>query len=66
MKLILKLLSLIGLLLTALPPILFFMDQIELSSCKSLMVSGMICWFVSAPFWINSSKEATQHSNYEN
>lgn len=60
MKLLLKITSLLGLLLTALPPIMYFMDQIALSSCKTLMVIGMIAWFVSAPFWINSSKNTTE------
>jgi len=60
MKPFLKILSLLGLLLTALPPILYFMDKIALSSCKSLMLIGMIAWFVSAPFWINSSTPPTE------
>ena len=53
MKVFLKIVSLIGLLLTMIPPVLIFMGKIELDSTKILMAFGMVAWFVSAPFWIN-------------
>ncbi|MDI1321901.1 MAG: hypothetical protein PSV36_04080 [Algoriphagus sp.] len=54
MKTLLKLLSFIGLVLTGLPSILFFMEKIELETSHHLMTVGMIIWFVTAPFWINA------------
>jgi len=63
MRPLLIVLSIVGLVLTALPPIVYFMEELTLSSCKNLMLIGMICWFVSAPFWINSSKDATKIKN---
>lgn len=54
MKTLLILLSLIGLGLTGIPSVLYFMGIIELESSHHLMTLGMIIWFVSAPFWINA------------
>lgn len=57
MKAILKIISLIGLLLTMIPPVLIFMGSIDLEGTKSLMTLGMVAWFGSAPFWINRRTE---------
>ena len=54
MKMLLILLSLIGLGLTGIPSVLYFMGKIELEYSHHLMTVGMIIWFVSAPFWINA------------
>jgi hypothetical protein len=56
MKAFLKILSLIGLLLTMIPPILIFMGKIDLDTAKLLMTIGMVAWFSSAPFWINKKQ----------
>lgn len=56
MKLLLKLGSLIGLLLTMIPPILVFLGEIDLDTTKLLMTIGMIVWFSTAPFWINKKQ----------
>jgi hypothetical protein len=53
MKLLLKIGSLIGLLLTMSPPILIFLGKIDLDTTKLLMTIGMVAWFSTAPFWIN-------------
>ena len=53
MKLILKIVSLVGLIVTILPAFLVFVDIITLSNSKVLMMVGTILWFVSAPFWMN-------------
>jgi len=53
MKLFLKIGSLIGLLLTMSPPILIFLEKIDLDTTKLLMTIGMVAWFSTAPFWIN-------------
>ncbi|MCK5455490.1 MAG: hypothetical protein KAI45_00095 [Melioribacteraceae bacterium] len=53
MKSLLKLVSLIGLVVTIVPAFLVFTDVITLSNSKVLMMVGTILWFVSAPFWMN-------------
>lgn len=39
----------LGLVLTVLPPLLFFYDVIELTTSKIIMVFGMILWLGIAP-----------------
>ena len=53
MKNLLKISSLIGLILSILPPILFFVGKIEMDTMKWTMGIGMVLWMVTAPFWIN-------------
>ncbi|PZV85310.1 hypothetical protein CLV31_103101 [Algoriphagus aquaeductus] len=57
MKIMLKIGSLIGLMLTIVPPVLFFLGQIEIDSMKLWMGIGMLAWMVTAPFWINRQQE---------
>lgn len=57
MKILLKLISFLGLALTILPPILHFTGVMELSMHKTLMFVGTIAWFATAPFWMNTSDE---------
>lgn len=54
MKTLLKILSYLGLILTAIPSFFYFMGEISLEMSKHLMTAGMILWFVTAPFWINA------------
>lgn len=54
MKTLLKLLSYLGLILTGIPSIFYFMGKITQETSHDLMAVGMILWFVSAPFWINA------------
>jgi len=53
MKNLLKIASLIGLVLSILPPVLFFLGKMEMDPMKWTMGLGMVLWMVSAPFWIN-------------
>lgn len=57
MKLVLKLISLAGLLLTIVPPILFFMTKINHQAQNRWMFAGAVIWFVSASFWLGKSKK---------
>jgi len=57
MRTLLKIISYIGLILTVIPSILYFMEKISQETSNDLMTLGMILWFVSAPFWINSKVE---------
>jgi len=52
MKTICKGISYIGLLLTVVPSILVFSGSIELDTHKTMMLIGMVIWFVAAPFWV--------------
>ncbi len=56
MRITLKLLSFLGLGLTVCPPVFYFFAKLNLTACHQLMTVGMVIWFVSAPFWINSDK----------
>jgi len=58
MKRILQLLSLAGLLLTILPPVLFFQGNISHENQNLLMLIGAFVWFVSAFFWLGRKRKA--------
>jgi hypothetical protein len=56
MKVLLIIISIIGLGLTIIPSILVFMQDISLESHKQLMLIGMILWFATAPLWIKEQE----------
>ncbi|MDN3687171.1 hypothetical protein [Cyclobacterium jeungdonense] len=56
-KLIIKLLSFIGLGLNIVPAILVFSAEMNPDTCKQLMLFGTILWFVTAPSWMNNGQE---------
>lgn len=66
MKILLILLSVIGLIATIVPPILMFLGRMELSEMKNWMGAGMLLWFVTAPFWINKKLEDGRPETEEN
>ncbi|MEQ9438300.1 MAG: hypothetical protein RIG62_04600 [Cyclobacteriaceae bacterium] len=53
MKLLLQLISLVGLLLTIVPSLLYFTGSLSLSTQQWLMFIGTLLWFSTAPFWMN-------------
>ncbi len=53
MKIILKIISAIGLILTLVPSFMVFSGTITIDFHKWLMLLGTILWFSSAPFWMN-------------
>ena len=57
MNAFLKIISLIGLVLTMVPPILIFLGEIDLNDTKMYMAIGMVAWFASAPFWVNKNQD---------
>ena len=57
MKALLKVLSYVGLALTLIPAFLVFMGEIPFETNKTLMLIGTICWFISAPSWMNKSSD---------
>ena len=60
MKSILQILSFAGILLTIVPPVLYFMELISRSSQNLWMFAGTIIWFASATFWLGRKKETDQ------
>ena len=54
MKSILKIVSLVGLVITIVPAFLVFSDIITLGNSKVMMMVGTLLWFLSAPFWMNN------------
>ncbi|MBW6535332.1 MAG: hypothetical protein K0B11_10005 [Mariniphaga sp.] len=54
MKQILQFISLVGLLLTILLPVFFFLGKISHSVQDLLMLLGVFVWFGSAVFWLGS------------
>jgi len=57
MKNLLKLLSLVGLILSIVPPVMLFLGKMQMDSMKLWMGVGMVVWMVTAPFWINKKME---------
>lgn len=66
MKVLLILLSVVGLLATIVPPVFMFLGSMELSEMKTWMGVGMLLWFVTAPFWINKKLENGKPETEEN
>ncbi len=56
MTLVLKIISLIGLLLTIVPALFVFSGRIPIEQHYTLMLIGTFVWFASAPFWILRKK----------
>lgn len=55
MKLIIKVISFLGLALTLIPSFLVFTGVTTLDTCKLLMFIGSVVWFISAPSWMNQN-----------
>ena len=58
METLLKFISAIGLALTVVPAFLVFAGVIGWTTHATLMVIGMIVWFISAPFWMSEEPPA--------
>lgn len=57
MKTLLIIISYIGLTMSIIPSILVFLGKIDMQTNTSLMAVGMVLWFGTAPFWINSKTD---------
>jgi hypothetical protein len=60
MKRILQLISLTGLLLTIVPPVLFFIGNISHTTQNMLMLIGAFTWFLSAFFWLGKKSKSVE------
>ncbi|MDD8044181.1 MAG: hypothetical protein PHC78_10515 [Verrucomicrobiota bacterium] len=48
--------SIIGLLLLVIGPVLFAAGKVDLPMNKNILLVGTILWFATAPFWMEHSK----------
>jgi hypothetical protein len=53
MSAITKLVSLVALLATTVPCVLFFLGIVDHEAVKVSALVGTIVWFISTPFWMN-------------
>ncbi|MBN2088367.1 hypothetical protein JW964_02085 [candidate division KSB1 bacterium] len=53
MKMLLKVISYIGLALTVIPAFFVATGSLTLDTHKILMVIGMVLWFAASPFWMD-------------
>lgn len=59
-RIILIVISMIGLGLTVLPSVFVFAGIISLSTHKQLMFVGTVLWFSTAPFWVGKKNKTEQ------
>ena len=52
MKNLAKILSMLALVMTILPALLFFTDRLTLPGAKTWMFVSAVVWYVSAPLWM--------------
>ena len=52
-----KPIALLGLLLTLAPPLLLCFGAIGLPLLKTLLIAGMILWYLGAPFWLGTAED---------
>lgn len=56
MRVLVKLISLIGLVLTVVPAFLVFGGVIVWQTHANLMLLGAVLWFATAPFWMRDAR----------
>ena len=49
-----RVVSLIALVATIAPPLLFFTDQLTLEAMKTWMLVATVAWFAATPLWMKS------------
>lgn len=57
MKILLIIISCIGLAMSIVPSVLVFLGKMDMQTNTTLMAIGMVLWFGTAPFWINSKAD---------
>ena len=57
MKTAARLISLVSLAGTILPPVLFFTGHMSLDATKVWMLVATITWFAATPFWMDRQSE---------
>lgn len=57
MRTAMKLLGLVALALTIVPPVLFMTRSLAEATMKSIMLAAVVLWFASAPFGMKGGAE---------
>lgn len=57
MNSIAKILSLLALAGTIVPPVLFLLKLLGESPMKAMMLASTVLWFAAAPFWLKGGSE---------
>ena len=57
MRIGLQIISLLALIMTVVPSVLFLTGTVELEQVKLLMLISMIVWFAVTPFWMNQKEK---------
>ena len=52
----LQVISLLALLMTVVPPVMFLAGSIELDIVKLLMSIAAVVWFIVTPFWMGKKR----------
>jgi len=58
MRKLLQLLSVVALIATLVPAVLFMNDTIDLDKVKTLMTIATFVWFIATPFWMGREQKA--------
>lgn len=56
MKRFAQIISWLSLVLLSAGPVLFYLEQIGLDACKSLMLAATVIWFATASLWMGRAK----------
>ena len=57
MKILLIIISCVGLAMSIVPSVLVFLGKMDMQTNTTLMAFGMVLWFGTSPFWINSKTD---------
>ncbi len=56
MRILLIIASMAGLVLTIVPSVMVFVQEMSLDNNKQLMLLGMVLWFGTSPFWMKEQE----------
>ena len=63
MRISLQVISLLALIMTVVPSVLFLAGSVELDRVKLIMLVSTVVWFAVTPFWMNKKEKGTGGTN---
>jgi len=57
MRYVFQLMSLAALIATVVPPVLFFVDRMDLPTMKQILLLATMVWFAVTPVWMGREKK---------
>jgi hypothetical protein len=48
-----KILSMLALVATIVPPVMFYIDALSLTNMKAWMLGSMLVWYATTPLWLH-------------